>query len=134
MSSPASVIKSVIDNDSLFDTQGWVFRVSQEMDSPDKYVTLFDYSGDSRIVIMGDGEDDITKPSVQFRVRGAKYGYAETYSFCEDIQTYMRKYSYIGATERYNFASQTGGIIFLKYDDSNRPIFTLNFTLYKCNV
>lgn len=134
MSSPAGVVVGAINADVTFDKQGWVFKVSQEPTNPDKCVTLYDYSGEKRITILGDGSEDILKPSVQFRVRGEKYKYAETYGFCEYIQDFMRKFAYSTAKERYGYASQTGGINHLYYDDSNRPIFTLNFTLYKCNV
>lgn len=134
MSSPAVIVVTAIGNDIAFDEQGWIFRVSQELDTPDKYVTVFDYSGDGRLVTLGDGSDDVLRPAVQIRIRGAKNIYADTYNFCEYVEAYMRKFSYMNGSDKYAFASQTGGINFLKYDDSARPIFTLNFTLYKCTV
>lgn len=137
MASPAMAVRNRLLTDTInFSKGSYSIFTSQEPMSPDECITIYDTGGKDRYMVLGDGSEDIMRPTIQIRVRGKALGYSLAWDMAESIQEYIRSgkfdYEYDGA--HYGFGSQIGGLSFLMNDDSNRPIIVLNFVLFECKV
>ena len=126
MTSPAEDLKTIITGAGVGSTNpesDWGVHISKEPTSPNRAITLYDTGG-----AESNPKHLLDFPSVQVRVRGKKFGYQEAYQKILDVKN-----------ELLGLPSQTingslfsgvwaiGDIIFLRYDDNNRPIFVSNW-------
>lgn len=139
MASPAYVIQQKMKTDTVnFSLNNYSIFVSQEPATPDRSITIYDYSGMNKIVILngGDSSEDIERPAVQFRVRAERGGYNVAMSMIEQIQDYMLNglFETQDSTYCYKGAIQSTSCTSLGNDDSERPILVLNFYIYKTKL
>lgn len=102
--------------------------VSKEPDTPDAAVTIYDGVGGPP-----DVQHRLDYPGVQVRIRGARNnGYAAAYSLAEDIKLVLNGYAgkIINSTT-YVLIRATTDILFLGYDDNDRPMFVINFDIIR---
>lgn len=104
-------------------TDGWAIYVSREPVSPDTCITLYD-TGGFEPHYGGYAEN----PTVQIRVRGAPNGYPAAYNKINEIKKLLLSGSFVVNNTKY-LAWLAGDIVLIGYDESSRPIFTLNLRL-----
>lgn len=134
MNSPARDIKDILilSTSGLNLVFGTTLHVSREPSSPDQVVTVFDTGGFPPEVLIGTDSRGMEKPTIQIRVRGNKKAYNLTYDLAEDIKDALHTLTNttINGT-KYVAIWLESDILFLGYDENDRPIFTLNFLLYR---
>lgn len=96
-------------------------------ETPDACVSVYDSGGDPP-------EPSFTYkyPTVQVRIRGDKGDQSPAYAqaeACQDALNGTENYT-INST-RYIGIWGVGDIMFIGYDDNNRPIFTVNFRIHR---
>ena len=128
MANPSEAIKDLLVTASVgvFNAaSGWSIRVSRQSDDPDTAVTVYDTAGEN-----SNPRYLLDFPGIQVRVRGDQSGYVAARAKCTDVVNAL-----IGlpsqdiAGDRWVGIWQSGGIISLGYDEKDRPMFSLNFTL-----
>lgn len=134
MNSPARDIKDILISSSsgLNLVFGTTLHVSREPSSPDQVVTIYDTGGFSPEVLLGSDSRGMEKPTIQIRVRGNKKAYNTTYDLAEDIKNVL--HTMINRTvngTKYVGAWLESDIFFLDYDENDRPVFTMNFLLFR---
>jgi len=109
-------------------TSGWAIYISQEPASPDEVVTLYDSGGPEPLYLMDD--TDLFRPNLQARIRGAAGGYLEAWAKAQEVADTLGHLApqTIGGTWYAGVWQQTE-VTFLRYDDNNRPVLTVNFRI-----
>lgn len=127
MNAPSVDIKDILVSDgvgSFAATSGWAIYISKEPTSPDTCITLYD-TGGIEPFYGGYAEN----PTVQVRVRGAPDGYQTAYNKIQAIKRLLldgKGFSVNGVG--YDIWLM-GDVVFVEYDSSSRPIFTLNLRI-----
>ena len=108
-------------------TSGWGIYISREPDG-DNYqntvVTLYDTGAAD----TPHPEIAFDEPMVQARVRGDVGGYPTAYDKILEVRDQLLgKYNFSQGGINYVGIWVTGDISFIGYDDSSRPILTVNF-------
>lgn len=127
---PSSVdIKDMIEasDSGLILSFGTDLFIGSEPDKPDKCVTIYDMSGGTPARNF-----TLLNPSIQVRVRGDEFGYLAAYALAESIRDFL----HVKTLETINGAIYVGivaqgDIGLLKYDEQRRPIFTMNFEIWR---
>jgi hypothetical protein len=102
---------------------GWSIAVGGLPTAPDSAISVTDSGGDNPHPAM-----KLDQPSVQVLVRGAQGDYTGGWAKAEAI-----KWAILGASAqtinstRYGGFEQKGDTALIHWDESRRPIFTLNF-------
>lgn len=128
MTSPAQDIRVLIDGDSSL---GLVFGtdlfVGDMPESPDACVALFDTGGSSP------DPNKYFRADVQVLVRGTVGSYSETYAVTETILLLLHEYygTPSGSTYYYSVVWASGVPFYIGVDESNRPLFSLNFRIQR---
>lgn len=126
MTSPAEDFKSILLTAGVGSTDpatDWGVHVSKEPTSPDRSITIYDTGG-----AEPNAKHLLDFNTVQIRVRGDKSDYQVTYQKTIDITSQLLglpKQTVNGTV--FSGVWAVGDIIFLKYDDNNRPIFVSNW-------
>lgn len=106
-------------------TSGWAIYIGKAPDKPNTTITLYDYGGSPPAPNML-----IDEPALQVRVRGNPGGYPAAYSKIIEVRDTLHGFvrqTVNGTHYLAIFAAQDPNL--LQYDESNRPIFTLNFEI-----
>jgi len=105
-------------------TSGWGIYISSEPISPDTVITIYNTGG----VDEPNPKWRLESRSFQIRVRGAENGYTAAYSKAEAIKNQLLGLGPITLNlTNYIGIWMTTNILFLRYDDSRRPIFVMSF-------
>jgi len=128
MASPSEGIKDLMVTGgvgSFGSETGWAIRISRQKDKPDSLVTIYDTAG-----LVPEPGLDINRPGIQLLVRGDQNGYKATYAKCEEIRDLLLGLpSQTINGDLWASVVMTSDIIFLGYDEKDRPEFSLNFQL-----
>lgn len=126
---PSTSIKSLIVTANLGSatpSDAWgVYISSEPQETPNECITIYDTGGRDP-----DPKWLLDFPSVQVRIRGAKEGYAAGWTRARKIRDLI-----LGAPAqvieswRWESFLIAGDVNFLMYDQSRRPIFTINVRL-----
>ncbi|KKN90089.1 hypothetical protein LCGC14_0232020 [marine sediment metagenome] len=108
-------------------TSGWGLWLAREPVTPDTAISVFDAGGDSP-----NPKYRLNEPTVQVRIRGAKWGYKAAYTKAQAVvdallgigKKTINSTVYVGIW-------QLGDIIFIGFDDNNRPVFTTNWRVVR---
>jgi hypothetical protein len=108
-------------------TSGWSLQVSREPAVPDSVVTIYDTGG-----FESNAKWLLDNPTVQVRVRGNVNAYPAAYAKAQEVKDILlgiqpqtrNGTDYIGIW-------QTSDILFLQYDESNRPILVSNWRIVR---
>lgn len=120
--SPAYALAKYLDSLSLGKFAETLF-VSHEPNSPDVCVSLYD-TGSFR---QDEGMTGLAFPSVQIRIRGDKNGYLKAYDKADAVKKALlaiRPGTYSG--QRIGGCHHISGPMLIGYDESRRPIVTVN--------
>lgn len=102
-------------------------HLSRMPETPDSVIAILDQSG-----MPPEDLIQYYKPKVQIIVRGARNSYETTWGTANDIYIGLHGY---GAAEvngtNYVGIWATSDIIPLGYDESDRPLFSLNFLIHR---
>lgn len=106
---------------------GWSINVSLEPASPDTAITLYDNGGAAPHPNFTLDELD-----VQVRVRGDGFGYQAGYDKVQEVrQTLLGIPAQTVNGTDYRGIIMRGDINFIEYDESDRPIWTMNFIVWR---
>lgn len=108
-------------------SSGWSIYIGREPDAvgsvPHTVITIYDTGGND-----ANPKNILDYPSFQCRVRGAVGDYQAAYLKQLEIKdTLLGKSIFTINTTQYTGIWQVGDIIFVDYDDNNRPIITSNW-------
>jgi hypothetical protein len=104
---------------------GWGISISRQHDKLDTLITIYDTQG-----LAPEPHLDINRPGVQILVRGSQSGYMAAYQKCEEIRDVL-----LGLPSQtingdiWASLTMTSDILWLGYDENERPQFSLNFLL-----
>lgn len=104
---------------------GWSIAISKEPQQPDTVVTVYNTGGpppNPRYLL--------DFPNVQVRVRGGKGGYEAAQAkaqACKDALLGIPSQVLNG--DNWNGITMQSDVMLIGYDETNRPIFTMNFSL-----
>ena len=124
MSSPAEDIAEILETDAL-GTRGTDLFAGQEPERSFLTITVLDTGGfPPNPAWLRD------EPTVQCRIRGVAGDYTVAWEKAQAIKDALlgRAPTVVGTTD-YVFFIQMGDIIFLGYDDNNRPMIVSNWHL-----
>ena len=95
-------------------------------ETPDSVVSIIDQPGSPPERLL----EDYYKPMVQILVRGNRNKYSETKAVADSIFGFLYKCGsvLIGTTNYVGFVP-TSDMIWLGYDQSDRPVFSMNFLI-----
>jgi hypothetical protein len=129
MNSPAEDIKDIIELSSsglslVFATDLFVSKMKEDVN---QCVCIYDGPGGSP-----EANYDLDYPTVQVRVRGNRMAYREAYALANDIKQLLHGMTNetINGT-RYIEIVCSGDIMHIGYDESERPIFSVNFDIMR---
>ncbi len=106
-------------------TTGWALAVSREPATPDQVVTIYDTGGQDP-----NAKWLLDNPTVQVRVRGSPNDYPATYAKAIAVKDAL-----LGLTPQtldsidYVGVWMVGDVIFIGYDELQRPRFTTNWQI-----
>lgn len=132
MGSPAGDIASYLESSavnvgSIGAASGWSINVSKFPDSPDSVIGIFDTSGEDPTSNI-----DYRRPTIQVRVRGGREAYLAGYLKAEAIFNALDGlHGEIIGSYRYIGIWAMGDILFLSYDEKERPMFSMNFRIHR---
>lgn len=97
-------------------------------DTPDAVVSVHDTGGGA----PSSSAEKLEYPTVQVLIRGAKMGYDTGYATAEDVKNALHKLvkQTINSTTYISIWATTD-IFFLENDSDDRPIFSINFRIYR---
>lgn len=128
MNSPSRDLVSVLDGASIGLSYGTNLFRNKRLDSPNEIVVLSDTPGFSPL--HAGGRYDY--PSVQVYIRGEKGKYDDTYSLAEDIKQELKAvHNQTINSTWYVGVWANSDIIFLRWDEKDRPEFTINFNIQR---
>jgi len=107
-------------------TFGTDLFLSKMPSTPDKCVALFDTGGLAPYLIGV----VLDRPTVQVKIRGKQGGYKDAYTVGESIKDFFEEQhdTIINGT-RYLQIYPMQDVVFLNYDELDRPLFTINFRM-----
>jgi len=106
-------------------TTGWGIFIAVEPVSPDTAITIYNSGGSAPNPVWL-----VDYPSVQVRVRGTVNGYQAAYSKMVAVRDTLLGYPSSDLNgDRWVAVNQIGELVELGQDDSNRPLFVVNFRL-----
>ena len=106
-------------------SSGWTIHIGREVTSPDTCITIARTGG-----LPSNPAYLLDYPNIQVRVRGSASGYqtAETKA-CEVKDALLGLPSQDLNGDRWVSITQLADIVHIGFDDSSRPLFTVNFAL-----
>ncbi len=129
MNSPSQDIKDLLENSAtglVFGTDLFVSQMPDDTNVHDKQiVTIYDTGGTDP-----DTYHTLERPTVQILVRGRAEKFQTGYTLAETVynQLHAIKNQTVNST-RYILIFATSAILFLGYDDNNRPEWSINFRI-----
>lgn len=128
MTAPSVGIKDLLvaAGDGVFAaTTGWSIHIGKEPTTPHTTITIYDSGG-----LTPNPAWLLDFPSIQVRIRGAPGDYIGAQQKIVDCKnTLLGLPSQDLNSDRWVSVRQIGDINLIGYDDSNRPMFTMNFSL-----
>lgn len=116
--------------DKGYGTIGDDLSVSFLPDQPDKCVAVID-SGSWREF---EGQTDLENPTIQILLRGDQNGFLALYALAEDIRSELIALGKVTESINGTFYGgvwQMSGPIFVGYDESKRPMYSINFRVMR---
>ncbi len=106
-------------------TSGWGIYVGQQPSDLDTVVTVYNSGGKN-----ADPKFLLQEPSIQVRIRGAANGYVAAYDKAAEVQDELLGIpSQVVNGDQWDGITAIGDINNLGFDESQRPMFSLNFSL-----
>ena len=129
MKSPSEDIALILVDEGI-GTIGTDIFVSKEHETPDECISLFDTGG-----FPPESGFRYDYPTIQVRVRGKKGKYQATYNKADDIKAILNgKHNVTKNGTRYVGIWAMGDILSLGYDESDRPLLSVNFRIQRCEA
>lgn len=131
MNPPSVDIKDILEQSSVAaGTFGTDLFISFMPEEPDACIAIFDTGG-----LEQQANYEYEYPMAQIRVRGERKDYVNAHSKAQVVRDALHGLS----NESWNNARYIGmwcssDIFFIKYDEHNRPIFTINFRIHRTST
>lgn len=136
MSAPSAVIAKILEtklvgtlNEAMITPTLWVIKFGRRVESPSKQIVLTDTGGSNP-----NTKYQLDFVHVQALVRGEAYEYVDTYSkavavkdACLGIDS--QDVSVGSVVTRVDGITMNGDIAFLRYDETERPLFSVNLRI-----
>lgn len=129
-SQPSEGIKDILVEDGIgvFASESssvWAIRISRMKDKPNKMICIYDTLG-----YPPEPGLDINYPGIQIVVRGEPDGYRDTWAKCARIRdSLLGRPSETRNGDVWASVTMSSDIVWLGYDDNERPTFSMNFLL-----
>ena len=130
MNSPATDIKDMLDasNAALGLTFAVDLFVSEMPELPDECVCIYDTGGFDPASI----DERYEYPTVEVMVRGNKMGYVAGWDLAQDIKDVLHKlHDETWNSTKYIGIWCVGDVNYIGYDQSQRPLFSINFRIHR---
>ena len=128
MNPPSEDICDILEQSSVrAGTFGTDLFISKMPSSPDACVCVYDTGGEPPTLPYS-----YFKPTIQVRVRGIISGYQSAWDKAKEVMDALHGVSnetWNGS--RYIMIACMSDIIFVGYDDNNRPLLSMNFTIHR---
>lgn len=126
MNSPAIEVKDILEDFNIGTFARDLF-VSQMPETPDVCMCVYDSGG-----FAPDSDNIYERPTVQVAVRGAAGKYEEAYGKAASIKNILHDlHNESWGTSRYIGIWAMSDVLFLGYDEKNRPLLTVNFRIHR---
>lgn len=107
-------------------TSGWQIEIGAMPPTPDKIIMLSDTGG-----LEPNPKYLLDFPTVQAMVRGVVSGYLATSREAKAVKDLcLGTDAFVHEGDRIDGIIQNGDLAFIGRDESNRPLFTINFALF----
>lgn len=128
MNSPAYDIANILAGVSGMGTVGTDIFIGREPTTPNNCITVYDTGG-----YPSDVAAVYQRPTIQVRVRNASYtaGYAVINAIKDTLHG---SYTNEEGGAKYTGIWASNDILFLMYDESQRAVFTCNFTIHRTST
>lgn len=104
---------------------GWSINISKEPISPNTTITIFNTAGRPP-----NPKWLLDYPSLNIRVRGSKGGYVNAEDKAKEVKDVLLGFDSQDINgDRWVSVTMPGDLIFIGYDENERPMFSLNFRL-----
>jgi len=118
-------VKTILVNESI--AQADDIHLTRMPESPDSVITVLDQPGSPPEHMLW-----YYKPKVQVLVRGSRNSYKSTKSLANNVLTCLHTYGpWVTGDTNYVGIWATSDVIFIGYDNSDRPVFSLNFLIHR---
>jgi len=126
MNAPSQDIKDILVADGI-GTFGTDLFVSKQPSTPDAVVTVYDTGG-----FAPEGMTADHYPTVQMLIRGDQNSYRTTYTKAESVRDSLhRLHDETWNSTKYIAIWAMSDIIFVGYDENERPEFSINFRMHR---
>lgn len=131
MTSPAMNAKNILVSKGIVretdpTATEWLVRIGKMPESPDQVVTVYDTGGFTPFTKW-----QLDQPTIQVMIRGDKNGYENAWNKALEVKDILLGIEPLDIDEvHWSGATMLGDIAFLKYDDSDRPLFSANFRIF----
>ena len=126
MNAPSQDIKDILVADGI-GTFGTDLFVSKQPSTPDAVVTVYDTGG-----FAPEGTTSDHYPTVQVLIRGDQNSYRTTYTKAENVRDSLhRLHDETWNSTKYIAIWAMSDIIFVGYDENERPEFSINFRMHR---
>lgn len=128
MTAPSEDVKTILLSDSTIGLAlGTDLFISTMPADPDECVAVYDSGGEN-----SEAQYNYQRPTVQIRVRGNRGEYNTTYALADSIRNLLHGLAnYTVGSVRYVGIWAQGDILFIHYDENQRPVFSMNFILHR---
>lgn len=130
MQSPSTDIKDMLDaSDAALGLEFATNLFVGEMpESPNECVCIYDTGGFDPASI----DERYEYPTIEIMIRGERMGYAAAWSLAQDIKDVLHKlHNETWDSTRYIGIWGVGDINCIGYDQSQRPLFSINFRIHR---
>jgi hypothetical protein len=104
----------------------WAIKVGRLTDSPDRCIAMFDTPGQSP-----NPRDLLDYVAIQALIRGPKDDYAAGWQKAKDVKdVLLGMFPRDVGDDHWDGVVGMGSTAFLRYDDNNRPLFSVNFRIF----
>ena len=130
-------IKDLLEDDSslglTYETNMFISKMTDQITVPNKCISIFDSPGFAPD--HGPADDSLVeRPGINIQVRGNIGEYVDTYLWAKAIRDFLKaadKHNNEVNYTQYIGIWSTGDPIFLGYDETLRPLFSLNFNIMR---
>lgn len=125
MSSPAEVAGAQLGSLVVGGSTGWVLKVGKTVAEPDQVIVMYDTGGQAP-----NPKWAVDFPTIQAMVRGKPNDYGTAWAKAREVRDALLGLDSVTiGSDRWVSVTCPGDVGFVGYDDSQRPMLSVNFRL-----
>lgn len=120
----ATLVK-LANDDSFTPGVDWLLKVGKKVPEPDKTITMYDTGGQTP-----NPKWAVDYPTIQALITGAPNDYGAAWTKAREVRdALLGKDSFNAGSDRWVSITCPGDVGFIGYDDSQRPMLSVNFRI-----